>query len=260
MKNERRRVFEVANQLGVSIGDIQHALKVLDLPQRQQGIGTISAQHVEVIRRGLANGLWRPRSRPAASAPPTPPKRQPLMRWVSFTCGCCKDLTRVQVPEDDPIPAICADCREHEVGDSDEAVIRRLQDHVDKVHNQNAAFRAKRDEMQAQRDNAFGTRNTWRRTLVELILNHVPNGEADHGTCLCGESYPCLTRQILPSLNRGIAAEVNRFESMNSRQRDAELSGDRWSGIDPIWYEPMDEDDLDDDLNEDEDDPDAAAS
>jgi hypothetical protein len=169
-------------------------------------------------------------------------------------------MAHVQIPEDDPIPAICAECRGHEHVDSDTAVIQRLQDHEQKVRRLNEMYREKLNSMQAQQDQAFETRNSWRRTLVELVLNHVLDEEADDGTCLCGAPFPCLTRQILPSLNRGIASQVERFENMSPRAREVELSGERWSGIDPIWYEPMDEDDPDDDLDDDEDDPEAAAS
>lgn len=101
------------------------------------------------------------------------------------------------------------------------------------MHTSQNVPRYLRPLMQRERDAAFASRKSWRRTLVELILDHAP--DEDNGRlCLCGESYPCTSRRLLPSLNRGMANEVIHFEGMPPDQRETELDGRRWTMMDEL--------------------------
>ena len=220
MKNERIQVFALAAELHVAIADIQHALHVMELPERQHGTGWISGQHAEAIRRGLRQGAWRPWSRPKDSPPPPP--KPPAPKWSVIKCPCCQQSRRTD--EENPQP-LCARCIGHQ---DDEH--RLLQDHLDQAEAWISDLRKKLNEMEAEKNRAFASRDSWRRTLVELMLNHAPDEDNDD-VCLCGEPYPCTSRQLLPALNKGIASEVARFEDMHPAEREAKLSGERWSEL-----------------------------
>jgi len=243
MKNERIRVFELAKELGVAIGDIQFALETLRLPTRQQSTGWISGQHAEMVRRGLRQGAWRPRSRRRDAqvrqlitrGPVRPPRPTPVR------CVCCETWFQVTVDEN-PAQRICRDCVDHQIGEgeteTDSNRADRLEIHLAKLRSWNNQLHEKNTAMDAERQDAFRTRNNWRRALVEVMRQgHVLDDSDPENRCLCGAPFPCVTRRLLPSVNPGIASEVERFEAMHDRRREKELSGDKWTADDEYTYQ-----------------------
>lgn len=242
MKNERIRVFELARELDVSIGDIQFALQTLGLPTRQQSTGWISGQHAEMVRRGLQQGAWRRRSSRRDARLRQLITRGPVRapRPVTVRCTCCELWFHLSVDEN-PAQRICQDCVDHQIGEgeieTDSNSADRLEVHVSKLRGWNNQLREKNTSMDAERQDAFRTRNSWRRALVEVMQGHVRDDSDAENRCLCGAPFPCVTRRLLATINPGIASQVERFEVMHDRQRDKELSGDKWTADDEYDYQ-----------------------
>jgi hypothetical protein len=234
MRNDTIKVMDLAKELKVAPGDIQHALHVMKLPERQSVMGQISGQHANMIRNGLKGGAWRPRSRGRQQIRAVQPTRPPATRKVGVTCDCCLLPFLVAVTEDVGIPSTCGACLQHQGADAETL---RLSDHLEWTRDRMDAIRDKANEMARAKDEAFETRNKWRRALVELMLNHGPD-EADESThCACGEPAPCTTRRLLVSVNPGIASQVERFEEMHDAQRASELTGRKWTWEDEQNYQ-----------------------
>lgn len=238
MKNEKIQVVDLAKELNVAIADVQHGLVVMRLPERNSALGWISGQHAAMMRNGLKAGGWRPRSRQRDQHRPAvtvvPPKRPARTRSVDLTCSCCDLPFRAQIAEVDPIPATCGPCGEH----ADPNVeLQRLADHLTWTRHYLDRVRAKAVEMAHAKEQAFDTRNTWRRAMVEMMLHHGPDDADESTLCACGEAAPCTTRRLLVSLNPGIASQVERFEGMHAAQRASELSGRVWTWEDEQNYQ-----------------------
>jgi hypothetical protein len=244
VNNDRIQVFELANELRVQIGDIQYALAKLKLPTRQRAVGWINGQHADVVRRGLRDGVWGPRARSEVHAARQMMTRSmaPAVRWLDLTCTCCQLPYRVQVPEGDPVPRVCGDCLGHQ-GAGEESAERvrweRQEDHLRRTLAWTGRLREKATEMYEEKQEAFQTRNRWRRAVVELVLAHgVGESESgDSGLCECGEPFPCSVRRLLASINPGVASQVERFEEMHPHQREKELNGERWTQEDEYRYQ-----------------------
>lgn len=237
MKNDKIQVVDLAKELGVAIADVQHGLVVMRLPERNSALGWISGQHATMMRNGLKGGAWRPRSRRGGQRPAVivaPTKRPARARPVNLTCNCCALPFQAQVVEGDPIPARCGACGEH--ADLN-AELQRLADHLTWTRRYLDRVRAKADDLAHAKDEAFDSRNTWRRATVELMLHHCPLDTDESTHCACGEPTPCTTRRLLVSVNPGIASQVERFEAMHDAQRASELSGRQWTWEDEQNYQ-----------------------
>lgn len=243
MKNERIRVFELAKELDVAIGDIQFALQTMGLPTRQQSTGWISGQHAEMVRRGFHQGAWRRRSSRRDAQFRHLITRGPVRapRPVLARCTCCEMWFHVPVDKN-PAQRICQDCVDHQIGEGETETdldrADRLEVHLSKLRHWNGQLHKKNSEMDVERQDAFRTRNRWRRVLVEVMQGHVLDDSDPENRCLCGAPFPCVTRRLLATISPGIASQVERFEAMHDRQREEkELSGDKWTGEDEYDYQ-----------------------
>lgn len=243
MNNDRIQVFALAKELQVQIGDIQYALAKMKLPTRQRAVGWISGQHADVVRRGLKDGVWRPRAKSEVQAALKLNVRlAPAVRWLDLICTCCELPHRVQVAEGEPGPRLCAHCLAHQEGDGEptEAIRwQRQDDHLRRTLAWSAVVSEKADEMYREKQEAYRTRNVWRRALVELVLSHGVAESESPGPemCECEEPFPCSVRRLMSSINPGIASQIERFENMHPLQREKELTGEKWTAEDEYRYQ-----------------------
>lgn len=245
MRNDQIRVLDLAKELGVHAADVQHGLQVMKLPERQSILGFISGQHAEGLRTGLRNGAWRRRSPDVkVAARPKPP----TLRTYFPLCDCCDLKFPVTLPAGEIRSArgVCPACAEHpsQAGESETRRIARLEDHLGRTRSWTTALERKLDDMEVAKEQAYHTRNVWRETLVRVILAHALDEGSGGAVCTCGEAYPCTTRRVLVSTNRGINSNIEEFEAMPERKRDKLLAGEPWTASDEIDYQlALDRDD-----------------
>src|SRR6476646_1063050 len=75
---------------------------------------------------------------------------------------------------------------------------------------------------QAERETAYSTRNTWRRTLVALVLTHAPDPDSSDDASAafggCGRVFFLLHPSIAGRDQLRHRRQVARFEQMHERQ------------------------------------------
>lgn len=218
---QRKRVFELARDLGTKPGTIIHLAEALQIPVIRVVAELTPGQEAR-IRDLYERGDWRARERRDREAPQV---ADPVPAIRYGTCSCCG----LHFRHDPGLPAgelRCAPCREHyEIeGEAAARTIVRLSEHERRLRMwyEHAAEQATDNERRMHE--AYRSRQKWKAALVEAVLGHEPKGT---GGCTCGASEsPCTSVRIVDATNRGITREIERLGGLSRRALEAELYGD----------------------------------
>lgn len=205
----------LARELGVRGVDVLACARRIGLPVQRMAARLTTAQANRLREERKSGGMQRHRNRPIIASP------SPQPTWS--TCVCCKFKF---IHGSDETPEFCDNCRDHYCQEREAATrtIVRLTEHEHRLRERVAAVSQKVGEYDIRMRSALGSRDKWKRALVEVILAHEP---LDDGGCCCGaERFPCVTRRQLEDSNRGIARQVETLEGMSLEELEKFLYGD----------------------------------
>lgn len=218
---ERVAVVDLAKEFRVDPADIVAYCSATGINVRRAA-ALLTFGQAETLRRAHRAGrIYRRRDAPAPnySLPATG-----NAGWAPTHCECC--LMGFQYPRDTETPPNCKDCVDHAPAyDEDPArEIGRLKDHDRRWRDLVRVTAENASKYRRKMQDAFRSRDLWKRALVEVAIAHEP---ADEGPgCVCGaDVYPCVTRRQLTNSNLGIAKEIERLEALPAEEFDEVMRG-----------------------------------
>lgn len=215
-------VLKIAKELGINVttGGARLAPAQAEKVRQYQQNKADGARRVEHLRAQAPATLPRPLAPPARLAAPATQPGPP-----GTHCSCCGLRMRVHYGVDAPL--FCDICAQHHPEDREsvERRLERLEEHEARLLRAYQASHARALEIEKQRDQAYRSRDAWRRVLLAVVLAHE---EKPAGGCSCGDrEYPCRALKAIERTNPGIsrqlelaAAEAEEGEETSGEEPD----------------------------------------
>jgi hypothetical protein len=216
-------VFQLARELGCSPGDLIHVARSAGLNVTRAG-ALLHPGQVYRLRQLADEGKITRRYSQVQQTRRSGWAHHDADAWRNTRCPCCEYVFTHAAAE---VKVRCDACADHyEVADEDAGrTIERLSEHLARASQRIGRMSTLLNQWEERRDQAYHSRNRWRGALVEIVLAHAPD-ERDPTRCVCGSAkYPCLTREHVEYVNRGIARQIEQLDQLSDEERDRVLYG-----------------------------------